>query len=137
MAVKTVRFTIQTKGDTEVLDITGRVAQAVRQGPIQNGIVTAFVPGSTAGITLMEYEPGLVHDLRAALDRLVPVTASYRHNEHDDNGHAHIRAALTGSSVTVPVSGGGLLLGTWQQIVLLDFDTRPRRREVVCQLIGE
>ena len=137
MAVRTVRFTVQTKGDTEVLDITDRVAQAVRQGPIRDGIVAAFVVGSTAGITLMEYEPGLVHDLQATLERLVPATAPYRHNEHDDNGHAHIRAALTGSSVTIPVTGGGLALGTWQQIVLLDFDTRPRRREVVCQLIGE
>jgi len=137
MAVKTVRFTLQTTGNTEIVDITGRVAQAVRQGAIQNGIVAAFVPGSTAGLTLMEYEPGLVHDLRATLDRLVPTTAPYRHNEHDDNGHAHIRAALTGSSVTVPISGGDLLLGPWQQIVLLDFDTRPRRREVICQLIGD
>lgn len=137
MAVKTVRFTVQSKGHTEIIDVTDRVAQAVRQGGIPNGIVTAFVPGSTAGLTLMEYEPGLVHDLQAALERLVPVTAPYRHNEHDDNGHAHIRAALTGSSVTIPITGGDLLLGTWQQIVLLDFDTRPRRREVICQLIGE
>jgi secondary thiamine-phosphate synthase enzyme len=114
------------------------VLEVVRSAEVEDGVVSVFVPGSTAAVTTMEYEPGGVHDLRAALERLVPAQGDYEHNRlnHDTNSHAHIKAAIVGPSTTVPVRGGRLATGTWQQIVLLDFDDRPRERTVVVQVVS-
>jgi secondary thiamine-phosphate synthase enzyme len=125
-----------TRGDADVLDITADVQQVISDGTVADGIVTAFVRGSTAAITTMEFEPGGVADLQALLDRLIPVEGDYEHNRlnHDTNSHAHQRASLLGASEQVPVIGGRLVLGTWQQLVLIDFDDRPRERTVVVQV---
>jgi len=138
MAVQAVRCSVTTRGNGEVLDVTGEVAEAVRGSGIANGIATVFVTGSTAALTTLEFEPGLVHDLNAAFERLYPREMEYRHHERwgDDNGHSHVRASMLGPSLVVPVSGGELALGTWQQIVLVDFDTRPRAREFLVQVMG-
>jgi secondary thiamine-phosphate synthase enzyme len=129
---------LSTQGDADVVDITSEVQQVVTNGPVDDGLVMAFVRGSTAAITTMEFEPGGVADLRALLDRLVPVEGDYEHNRlnHDTNSHAHQRASLVGASEQVPVAGGRLALGTWQQLVLIDFDDRPRERTVVVQVIS-
>jgi secondary thiamine-phosphate synthase enzyme len=139
MAVKTVRRSISTQGSTEILDVTSDVAAAVRSSGIADGIATVFVTGSTAALTTLEFEPGLVHDLKAAFERLYPREILYRHHERwgDDNGHSHVRASMLGPSLVVPVSGGELNLGTWEQIVLVDFDTRPRTREFLVQVMGD
>jgi len=140
MAVETHEFEIETQGDSQVLDLTDRVAESVGGGRIHDGLVTVFVIGSTAGITTTEYEPGLVnHDLKTAFEGLAPQDARYRHEEtwHDDNGHSHVRASLLGPSLTVPLVDRKLQLGTWQQIVLIDFDTRPRTRRIIVQAVGE
>ena len=138
MAVQAVRCSVTTRGNGEVLDVTGEVAEAVRGSGIANGIATVFVTGSTAALTTLEFEPGLVHDLNAAFERLYPREMEYRHHERwgDDNGHSHVRASMLGPSLVVPVTGGELALGTWQQIVLVDFDTRPRAREFLVQVMG-
>jgi secondary thiamine-phosphate synthase enzyme len=129
---------ISTRGDADIVDITADVQRIVADGPIGDGLVTAFVRGSTAAITTMEFEPGGVADLRALLDRLVPVEGDYEHNRlnRDTNSHAHQRASLIGASEQVPVVGGRLALGTWQQLVLIDFDDRPRERTVVVQIVA-
>lgn len=138
MVVHSGELHLSTQGDADVVDITGEVQQVVTNGPVDDGLVTAFVRGSTAAITTMEFEPGGVADLRALLDRLVPVEGDYEHNRlnHDTNSHAHQRASLVGASEQVPVAGGRLALGTWQQLVLIDFDDRPRERTVVVQVIS-
>jgi secondary thiamine-phosphate synthase enzyme len=127
-----------TEGDGDVIDLTQGVLEVVRSSGIEDGAVSVFVPGSTAAVTTMEYEPGGVHDLRAALDRLVPREGDYEHNRlnADTNSHAHIRAAIVGPSETLPLRGGRLATGTWQQLVLVDFDDRPRQRTVVVQVIS-
>lgn len=127
---------MDTPGDGHIVDITEGVARIVRTAEVDRGLVTAFAVGSTVAITTMEHEPGGVHDLRALLDRLIPPGEPYEHNRlnHDTNAHAHLRAALIGPSVTVPIVDGRLGLGTWQQIVLLDFDDRPRTRTVTVQI---
>jgi secondary thiamine-phosphate synthase enzyme len=129
---------LSTRGDADVIDITAQVQGIVADGPVADGLATAFVRGSTAAITTMEFEPGGVADLRALLDRLVPVEGDYEHNRlnHDTNSHAHQRASLIGASEQVPVIGGRLALGTWQQLVLIDFDDRPRDRTVVVQVVS-
>ncbi len=140
MAVDTHRIRIETQGNSQVIDLTGAVAQALGRGGIQNGAVTVFVIGSTAGVTTTEFEPGLAEsDLKEAMEKLAPEGGSYEHEKtwNDDNGHSHVRASLVGPSLTVPLVDGRLTLGRWQQIVLLDFDTRPRRREIVVQVLGE
>ncbi len=140
MSVESHHFDIETRGDCEVLNLMKRVADCLKAGRISNGIVTVFVVGSTASITTTEYEPGLAnHDLKAAFEKLAPVDGDYRHEAtwNDDNGHAHVRASIVGPSATVPLVGGDLQLGTWQQIVLIDFDTRPRTRRVIVQVVGE
>jgi secondary thiamine-phosphate synthase enzyme len=128
---------LSTEGNGDTIDITEGVQSVVDQAGVQNGLVSVFVPGSTAAVTTMEYEPGGVQDLREALDRLIPAEGDYQHNRlnADTNSHAHIRAAIVGPSETLPVRGGRLELGTWQQIVLVDFDDRPRQRTVVVQLL--
>jgi secondary thiamine-phosphate synthase enzyme len=135
----TERLHVKSKGDDDVLDLTPRLQEAVNRHRLRHGQVLVFVPGSTAGVTTMEFEPGLRHDVPAAFRRLIPREAPYRHEEtwHDGNGHSHVRASLLGPSVTVPVEDGKLVLGTWQQVVLIDFDVRPREREVVVQVSGE
>jgi secondary thiamine-phosphate synthase enzyme len=129
---------LSTRGDAEIIDITADVQRIVSRGPVNDGLVTAFVRGSTAAITTMEFEPGGVADLRALLDRLVPVEGDYEHNRlnNDTNSHAHQRASLIGASEQVPVVGARLALGTWQQLVLIDFDDRPRERTVVVQVLS-
>lgn len=136
IAVLTQQFAISTAGDTDIIDITGRVAAIVEGARIGDGQALAFVCGSTAAIATMEFEPGGVHDLREALERLIPTAGPYEHNRlnHDTNSHAHQRATLIGPSETVPIVGGHLALGTWQQLVLIDFDDRPRERTVIVQL---
>jgi secondary thiamine-phosphate synthase enzyme len=133
------RFQISTQGNTHVVDITDQVASVVAQSGIREGILVVFVVGSTAGITTTEAEPGLMtHDLKAFFERIAPAGQYYKHEEtwHDDNGHAHVRASALGPSLAVPIVDGRLTLGTWQQIVLLDFDTRGRRRDLVVQIVG-
>jgi secondary thiamine-phosphate synthase enzyme len=129
---------ISTGGDTDVIDITAEGQRAVDEAGVDNGQLLAFVRGSTAAIATMEFEPGGVHDLREMLERLIPTEGDYEHNRlnHDTNSHAHQRATLVGPSEAVPVVGGRLALGTWQQLVLLDFDDRPRERTVVLQLLA-
>jgi secondary thiamine-phosphate synthase enzyme len=130
----------ETRGDTDIVDLTDELRALVRGSGIRTGQATAMVVGSTAALSTLEYEPGLVnHDIRAALEKIAPERGRYRHEEtwHDDNGHSHVRACLLGPSLALPILGGDLPLGTWQQVVLLDFDTRPRSRAVVVTLIGE
>jgi secondary thiamine-phosphate synthase enzyme len=136
VSLRTSEFTLETRGDSDVVDITGRVQAAIDESGAGDAQATAFVRGSTAAITTMEYEPGGVGDLQALLDRLIPAAGDYEHNRlnHDTNSHAHQRASLVGPSEVVPVSSGRLALGTWQQLVLIDFDDRPRRRTVVVQV---
>ena len=124
---------LTTEGDGDTIDLTGQVEAVVAQSGIEEGAVSVFVPGSTAAITAMEYERGGIHDLRATLDRVIPREGDYEHNRlnRDTNSHAHMRAAIVGPSETVPLKDGTLRLGIWQQIVLLDFDDRPRQRTVV------
>jgi secondary thiamine-phosphate synthase enzyme len=139
MAVVTDTVAVETRGDSHMIDLTARVQEVVRRHGFREGQALVFVSGSTAGLTTVEFEPGLEKDLPAALERLAPRGIEYAHEEtwHDDNGHAHVRASLLGPSLAVPFKEGRLLLGTWQQVVLIDFDTRPRRRDVVVQLSGE
>ena len=138
MTVHTGELRLTTQGDADVVDITEGVRRVVAAAGISEGLANAFVRGSTAAVTTMEYEPGGVHDLRALLDRLVPPEGDYEHNRlnHDSNSHAHQRASLIGSSESVPIAGGRLGLGTWQQLVLVDFDDRPRERTVVVQVLS-
>ena len=137
--VKTETIKVKTKGNCDVVNITGQVSEVVSRSDMREGAVTVFNVGSTAGITTTEYEPGLVnYDLRAAFEKIAPEKGRYEHEEtwHDDNGHSHVRASLLGPSMSVPVFDGRLTLGTWQQIILVDFDTRPRTRTVICQMVG-
>jgi secondary thiamine-phosphate synthase enzyme len=138
MAVHSGELAFGTQGNTDVVDITAEVQRLVADGPLADGLVTAFVRGSTAAITTMEFEPGGVADLRDLLDRLIPAAGDYEHNRlnHDTNSHAHQRASLIGASEQVPVIGGRLALGTWQQLVLVDFDDRPRDRTIVVQVVS-
>jgi len=139
MAIVTDHVSLSTRGDDHILDLTPSVAALVGKHRFREGQALVFVSGSTAGVTTIELEPGLVADLPVAFERLAPRGARYAHEEtwHDGNGHSHVRAALLGPSITVPFAAGKLLLGTWQQIVLIDFDNRPRQRDVVVQLAGE
>lgn len=134
------RIEVSTRGHSQVIDLTPQVGVAIDQSGVREGLACVFVVGSTAGITTTEAEPGLMtHDLKALFERIAPEEAEYQHEQtwNDDNGHAHVRASLLGPSVSVPIVGGKLALGTWQQIVLIDFDTRPRQRSVIVQVVGE
>ena len=137
--VQTRRIELKTKGNCDIIDITRQVAQEVAQTEMKDGTVTVFVPGSTGGVTTVEYESGLVSDLDRLFDRVVPTDIPYQHDRRwgDGNGHAHVRASLLGASLTVPFVDKRLTLGTWQQIVFLDFDNRPRSRQLVLQIMGE
>ena len=137
--VRTHNFRVSTRGQGDAFDITNRVATGVDAAALQAGIVTIFVVGSTASITTIEFEPGAVHDFNALLDQLAPRDAEYRHHLrwHDDNGSSHVRAALLGPSITIPFVNGTMALGEWQQIMLIELDTRPRDRQIVVQVVGE
>ncbi len=137
--VHTHKFRVTTRGQGDAFDITNRVATGVDAAALQAGIVTIFVVGSTAAVTTIEFEPGAVQDFNALLDRLAPRGDDYQHHArwHDDNGSSHVRAALIGPSVTIPFVDGSMLLGEWQQIMLLELDTRPRDRQIVVQVVGE
>jgi len=130
---------IRTKAKDEIVDITSEVNASVSRSGIRDGIACVFVPGSTAAVTTIEHEPGLVSDMHDAMDRLYPKGIAYEHHARwgDGNGHSHIRASLIGPSVTVPVKDGALVLGTWQQVVFMELDVRPRDRDVVVQVVGE
>ncbi len=139
MTVKNKNLKLQTKGRDHVIDITGEVEAAVSGSKIRDGIVTVFVHGSTASVTTIEYEPALVKDIKNLDEKLVPSDVSYAHDSTwgDANGYAHLRASLIGPSITVPVVSGSMTLGTWQQIIVIDHDNRPRSREVIIQVMGE
>jgi len=129
---------LETKHEMEIVDITGMVEEVVRQSNIKDGIVNIFVPGSTGAITTIEYEPGLLHDLPAALERIAPSNAYYKHEErwHDGNGRSHVKASIIGPSLCVPVENGKLLLGTWQQLVFIECDVRARQRRLIVTVVG-
>ncbi len=136
--VESRRIRISTQGNCDIIDITRQVAKEISDSGISSGIVTVFAVGSTAGISTIENEPGLLFDFKAMWDRLVPVNIDYRHDRAwgDGNGHSHMRASLLSASLTVPFTDKRMALGTWQQIVYLDFDNRPRSREVILQIMG-
>lgn len=137
MVVETKEFSLNTNGRDDIRDITDEVARILQSSRITSGVVTIFVAHATAGLTTIEYESGAISDFKQTLRRLIPEDPAYAHNRIDDNAHSHLRAALIGPSLSVPFVNKKLLLGTWQQIVLCDFDTSARRRRVICQIIGE
>jgi secondary thiamine-phosphate synthase enzyme len=138
MTVHAGLLRLSTEGDGDIVDLTEGVRRVLQQAEADRGAVTVFVTGSTAAVTTMEYEPGGVEDLRKTLERLVPQAGDYEHNRrnHDTNAHAHVRAAIVGPSESIPFAGGELALGTWQQVVLLDFDDRPRERTVSVHVVS-
>ena len=129
---------LTTQGDGDVCPLSDRILEIVRDAGVERGVVTVFVPGATAAITAMEFEPGGVQDLQQLLDRLIPSEGDYAHNRlnYDSNSHAHMRAAIVGPSESIPIDAGRLLLGTWQEVVLIDFDDRPRERSVHVQIVA-
>lgn len=137
--IRTERISVRSDGRGDVIDITGKVSEIVAGTKAAEGSVNVFVCGSTASVSTIEYEPNLTEDVKKALDKIAPYGKDYHHHETwgDDNGASHVRATIMGPGITVPFSKGKLLLGTWQQVVVLDFDTRPREREVVVQVMGE
>jgi len=139
MAVITKKIKLNTKGDTDIINITAEAASALLSSELKNGSVTVFVPGSTGGITTVEYEPGLVEDLKAFFEKIAPKSGEYQHNIRwqDGNGYSHVRASLLGPGITVPFINGKMQLGKWQQIIFIDFDNRPREREIIIQIMGE
>jgi secondary thiamine-phosphate synthase enzyme len=139
VSVKTYPIRLSTNGQTEVRDITGAVGEVIARSELAAGTVTIFCPSSTSGLTTIEYEPGCVADLRRMFEEMIPSAREYAHNAtwDDGNGHSHLRAALLGPSLTVPFTAGRMTLGTWQQIIYVDFDIRPRKRELIVQVMGE
>lgn len=138
MPVRNEKFLLSTRGFTDIIDITSKVSDIVRLGGEKNAIVHIYSPGSTVSVTTLEYEPGLVKDFPEALENIAPINKVYEHDKqwHDGNGHAHIRAAMIGNSITIPLAAGQLELGNWQQIVLVDFDNKPRTRSVIVQILS-
>ncbi len=138
MKIETHSFNLKTEGNCDILDITTEVQNIVKENNFNEGSALVFVSGSTAGITTIEYEPGLMKDYPAFFEKIIPSEKNYQHNNtwHDGNGHSHIRASLQGASFTVPFNNGELLIGTWQQIILIDFDNRSRNRNVIVQISG-
>ena len=137
--VITKRLKLKTQGETDIINITERVARLLTAAKLRDGIVTVFIPGATGGLTTIEYESGLLEDLKAAFERFAPRDGKYAHNLKwgDENGFSHVRAAFLGPSISIPFSGGNLILGKWQQVVFIDFDNRPRSRELIVQFVGE
>ena len=138
MAIITDKILVNTKGFTDIIDITNQVQTCVQKHNVKDGLVHVFVIGSTAAITTIEYEPGLLKDIRESLEIIAPMDKEYHHDAkwHDGNGFSHVRSALVGNSVVVPLLGGAMQLGTWQQIILLDFDNRSRARNIIVQVIS-
>jgi secondary thiamine-phosphate synthase enzyme len=139
MPVKTTSISLRTQGNADIRDITNQIANGVSKSGLTSGTATIFCPSSTSALTTIEYESGALSDLRRLFDEIIPANREYAHNErwHDGNGHSHIRAALLGPSLTIPFVDSKLTLGTWQQIIYVDFDVRPHQRELIVQLIGE
>jgi len=139
MTVKTFSISLNTQGNADIHDITDQVARQVTQSSLKDGTVTIFCPSSTSALTTIEYESGALSDLRRLFDEIIPQGQEYAHNArwHDGNGHSHVRAALLGPSLTIPFEDRQLTLGTWQQVIYVEFDNRPRRRELVVQVMGE
>ncbi len=139
MSIITKKLLIKSNGENDMIDITDKVSNLTRESNLEKGVVTVFVVGSTAAITTIEYEPGLKYDFSDMLSKIAPKDNFYKHNDtwHDGNGHSHLRASLVGPSITIPFTERRLTLGTWQQIVLLEMDTRPREREIILQIIGD
>lgn len=139
MKIITDTVQISTKGRTDIIDISSRVAEKLAKSNLVNGTLTVFVSGSTAGITTIEYEPGLLQDLPETFEKIAPSNVEYHHDKTwgDGNGYAHVRAALLGASLSIPFTQGRMRLGTWQQIVVIDFDNRPRNRDILIQIMGE
>ena len=139
MSVYYDEINIKTNGEVDIVDITSSIQDIVNKSNIKNGISCIFVPGSTGTITTVEYEPGLIKDIPRALQKIAPKGEYYDHHEtwHDDNGHSHVRASLMGPGISLPIKNGTLLHGTWQQIVFVEFDTRPRNRDIIVQIVGE
>lgn len=139
MSVHSKRLILRTQKESEILDITEMVSGVVKDSGLKSGLACVFTPGSTCAVTTTEFEPGLLSDIPAALDRIAPKNTDYRHNEAwgDGNGRSHVRSALLGPSITIPFDEGSLSLGTWQQIVFVELDVRPRQREVIVKVIGE
>jgi secondary thiamine-phosphate synthase enzyme len=139
MNVVTKVVQLRSSKENDIIDVTKQTSDALRESGLNNGIINVFVAGSTAAITTIEYEPGLRHDFPKMLSRIAPKDIQYRHDEtwHDGNGHSHVRASLVGPSLTVPFSNGVLILGAWQQIVMLEMDTKPRERVLTIQILGE
>lgn len=137
--IKTEIIRFQTSGSGDIINLTDEIADLVCNGEIQNGIVTVFAPGSTTGITTIEYEPGLIQDIPVLMEKLIPSNVNYEHDKtwQDGNGFSHLRSALIGSDITIPIVSSKLTLGTWQQVVFLEFDNRNRDRHVVLQIMGE
>ncbi len=133
------RIQFQTKGNAQIIDITDQISRNLQDSGLKNGIITLFTPSSTSGLTTTEYESGAIHDLQQLFDRFAPPDLDYRHNQRwgDGNGHAHARHALLGPSLTIPFVEGQMTLGTWQQIIFVDFDNRPRSRTLVLQIMGD
>lgn len=139
MGVYYDEINIKTNGEVDIIDITNDIQNTIHKSKLKDGIACVFVGGSTGSITTIEYEPGLMKDLPRALEKIAPKGIHYDHHEtwHDDNGHSHVRASLMGASITVPIRNGKLLHGTWQQIVFVELDTRPRNRNIIVQIVGE
>src|SRR6266404_7701982 len=139
MRIVTAKITENTAGSCDIIDITAKIKEHIECAKIRHGLASVFVSGSTAALTTIEHEPGLIQDLKEFVDRLIPSDHRYHHDDRwgDDNGFSHLRASLFGPSVAIPIENGQPCLGTWQQVVLLDFDNRPRTREIIVQLIGE
>jgi secondary thiamine-phosphate synthase enzyme len=137
--VRTRAIELSTRGDAHVVDVTAEVRAAIAESGLSSGIACVFVPGATGGLTTLEYEPGCVRDLQNLFERVAPESGTYEHEKRwgDGNGHSHVRSALLGPSLSLPFSDGAPTLGTWQQVVLVDFDNRPRSRRVIVQMVGE
>ena len=139
VTIRTKKITEQTAGFCDIVDLTAKISEHIEHAKISQGLVSVFVSGSTAGITTIENESGLVQDLKELVEKLIPSNRRYHHDDRwgDDNGFSHLRASLFGPSISIPIENGRPLLGTWQQVILLDFDNRPRTREIIVQVVGE
>jgi secondary thiamine-phosphate synthase enzyme len=139
MKTRIERIHIDTLGGVQIIDVTNQVQELLTKSSLKDGLVTVFVPGSTATVTTIEYEPGLIADMKKALDRIAPKNDHYEHDQrwHDGNGHSHVRAAFLKPSVSIPFSNKTLMLGTWQQLVFIELDVRPRNRTIVVHLMGD
>ena len=139
MRIKLNQIFLTTNGNTEIIDISQQINECILSSTITDGLVTIFCPSSTSGVTTLEFEEGVLQDLKRTFNDIVPIDSKYQHDEawHDGNGHSHVRSALLKTSLTIPLVNGRMTLGTWQQVVFIDFDTRPRKREIIIQVIGE